>query len=118
MSLFTKKYFQDRLLLLLNITVVLLAVFGVLVVLFRIDTSQSVAIIQYQSQLGLAGFERASSIQLYSFAAASILFAAAAIFLSPRLFHIKRYLSVACLSLTILTLILNIIVSFSVLSLQ
>lgn len=95
-----------------------MAVFSVLVVLFRIDTSQSVAIIRWQSQLGLAGFERAASTQLYSFVVASILFATTAVFLSARLFHIKRYLSVVCLSLTVLTLLLNIIVSFSILSLQ
>lgn len=117
MSLFTKKYFQDRAILLLNTIVVLLAVFSVLVVVFKIDTSQTVAILRYQAELGLAGYQRAAASELYSFAIAGVLFATTGVLLAARLYHIKRAFSLTCLWLSALVILLNIIVSFSILSL-
>jgi hypothetical protein len=116
--MFTKKYFQDRPLLFLNLLVVLGASFNALAVALRIDTSQSVAIIRYQVNLGLAGFQRANMYQLYGFITASIIIAFVAILLSARLYSIKRSLSILVLVLSIILLLFNLIVSGAILNLQ
>jgi hypothetical protein len=68
--------------------------------------------------LGLAGFERASVWQLYSFAFAAGLFALVAVLLSARLYTIKRALSILVLSLAVVVLLFNLIVSAAILNLQ
>lgn len=116
--MFTKKYLQDRPILFLNLIVILGAIINVLAIVFRIDTSQSVAIVRYRMALDLAGFDRAGVAQLYSFALAAVLFAVVAVFLSTRLYSQKRALSLLILSLTIIALIFNLIVSGAILNLQ
>ncbi|HPW48217.1 hypothetical protein KBB76_02440 [Candidatus Saccharibacteria bacterium] len=116
--MFTKKYFQDRPLLFLNLVVVFGALINVVTTALRINTSQSIAIIRYQVNLGLAGFQRASNYHLYTFTIAAVLIAVMGILLSARLFNIKRSLSVLVLALTIIALVFNLIVSWAVLNLQ
>jgi hypothetical protein len=116
--MFSKKYFQDRPILFLNLVVVLGAIINIVAVVLRINTNQSVAIIRYQVSLGLAGFERASVLQLYSFPVMAALIAIAAVILSARLYNIKRYLSLLILSLSIVALFFNLIVSGAILNLQ
>ena len=116
--LFSKKYFQDRPILFLNLLVVLGALINVISVVLRIDTSQTVAITRYQVALGLAGFERGSTAELYSFAAASILIAVIAIFLSARVYWLRRSISLVVLSLAIVALFFNLVVSCAILNLQ
>lgn len=116
--MFTKKYFQDRSILFLNLIIILGTLINVIATTLRINTSQPVAIIRYQTNLGLVGFERASVWQLYSFAVAAVLIAVVSIFLSARLFHLRRSLSVLVLFLAIIALLFNLIVSGAVLNLQ
>ena len=116
--MFTKKYFQDRPILFLNLIVILGSIINVIAVVLRINTSQSIAIIRYQVALGLAGFQRASVSQLYSFAAAAILMAIVAVILSARLYKLRRNLSLLILWLTIIALLFNLIVSGAILNLQ
>jgi hypothetical protein len=115
-QLFTKKYFQDRPVLFLNLIVVLGALINVISVVLRIDTSQTVAITRYQASLGL--FERGSTTELYSFAIAAVVIAVAAILLSARLYWLRRSLSLVVLLLAIITLLFNLIVSGAILNLQ
>jgi len=116
--MFTKKYFQDRPILFLNLVVVLGALINIIATVLRINTGQSIAIIRYQVALGLAGFERASVIQLYSFALAAFVIAVAAVILSARLYQQRRILSILVLSLTIIALFFNLVVSGAILNLQ
>lgn len=116
--MFTKKYFQDRPILFLNLVVVLGALMNIIAVVVRIDTSQSSAIIRYQAALGLAGFPMGNVSDLYSFAIAAALMAAVAVILSARLYTLRRSLSLLILSLTIVALLFNLIVSGAILNLQ
>jgi hypothetical protein len=116
--MFTKKYFQDRPILFLNLIVVLLTLIDIIATVLRIDTSQSIAIIRYRVALGLAGFQRAGVFQLYGFALAAVLIAAVAIILSARLYNQRRSLSILILSLTLIALFFNLVVSGAILNLQ
>jgi hypothetical protein len=117
-QLFTKKYFQDRPILFLNLIVVLGALINVLSVVLRIDTSQSVTTVRYQVALGLGGFERGSPTELYSFAIAAIIIAITAILLSARVYWLRRAISIVILALTAVALLFNLIVSGAILNLQ
>lgn len=116
--MFTKKYLQDRPILFLNLVVILGAIINVLAIVLRIDTSKSVAIIRYRTSLDLAGFDRSSVSDLYSFAIAALLFAVLAVVLSAKMYSQRRMLSLLLLSLTIIALVFNLIVSGAILNLQ
>lgn len=116
--MFTKKYFQDRPILFLNLIVLFGAAINVIAIVLRINTSQSLVIVRYQLALGLAGFQRGSVSQLYTFAIAAMLFAAVGVVMGARLYFLKRYLSILILSLTVVILLFNLIVSASILNLQ
>jgi len=116
--MFTKKYFQDRPILFLNIAIVATALLNVIVSVIRIDTSKPVAIIRYQASEQLTGYSRADTNDLYSFAIASILFALVAIFLSTKLFTQSRMLSMLLLSLTLIVLVFTFVVSNAIYNLR
>lgn len=116
--MFTKKYFQDRPILFLNLVVILGALINIITVSLRIDTSRTAAIIRYQSELGLGGFPKGSNTELFSFAIIAVVIAAVAIFMSARLYHQRRTLSLLILSLSVVALLFNLIVSGSILNLQ
>lgn len=116
--MFSKKYFQDRPILFLNLVVVLGALINVIATVLRVNTSQPVVIIRYQVSLGLAGFQRANTVQLYSFAIAAILIATVAVILSARMYQKRRSLSIMILSLSVIALLFNLIVSGAILNLQ
>lgn len=116
--MFTKKYFQDRPILFLNLVVILGAIINVIAVSLRIDTSRTAAIIRYESELGLSGFPKGTVTDLYGFAIVAVLAAIVAIILSARLYTQRRSLSLAVLSLTIIALLFNLIVSGAILNLQ
>ena len=116
--MFTKKYFQDRPILFLNLVVILGALINVISTSLRIDTSRTAAIIRYQSELGLSGFPKGSNTELFSFAIMAVVIAVFAILLSARLYHQRRTLSLLILSLTIIALLFNLIVSGAILNLQ
>ncbi len=116
--MFTKKYFQDRPILFLNLVVVLGALINVIAVSLRIDTSQSVATVRYQAALGLSGYPKGSVTELYSFIIFALLIAIVAIVLSARLYSQRRALSLLILTLTVIALLFNLIVSGAILNLQ
>jgi hypothetical protein len=116
--MFSKKYFQDRAILFLNLVVILGALINIVTTVLRINTGHTGAIIRYQVSLGLDGFQRASVYQLYSFAVMAALIAITTIILSARLFVLKRSLSLLILALAIVALFFNLIVSGAILNLQ
>jgi hypothetical protein len=116
--MFTKKYFQDRTILFLNIAIIALTLLNIIAGVIRIDTNKQVEIIRYQTSEQLAGYSRADAVDLYSFALASFLFAAVALFLSAKLFTQKRMLSVLLLSLTFIVLIFMFVVSNAIYNLR
>ena len=116
--MFTKKYFQDRPILFLNIAIVATALLNVIASVIRIDTSKSVAIVRYQAAELLTGYGRADTSELYSFAIASVFFAAVAIILSAKFFTQKRLMSVLLLSLTLIVLVMLFVVSNAIYNLR
>lgn len=116
--MFTKKYFQDRPILFLNLVVVLGALINIIATTLRIDTSRSVSIVRYQAALGLSGYPKGNVAELYSFAAFALLVAVVAIILSARLYKRERALSLLVLCLTIVVLLFNLIVAAAILNLQ
>lgn len=116
--MFTKKYFQDRTILFLNIAIVAVTLLNVIVAVVRIDTSKTVAIVRYQPYELLTGYSRASTTDLYSFAVASLFFAAVALLLSAKFFTQKRLMSVMLLSLTLIVLVFNFVVSNAIYNLR
>lgn len=116
--MFSKKYFQDRAILFLNLIIFLGALINIVATILRINTSQSVAIIRYQTSLGLAGFQRADVLQLYSFSVAALLIAALAILVSAKVYKRRRSLSLLVLTLAIVALFFNLLVSGAILNLQ
>lgn len=116
--MFTKKYFQDRPILFLNLVVILGALINIITVSLRVDTSQTVTTIRYIIALDLAGFKQGTATQLYGFAAIAAIMAIVAIILSVRLYSQRRSLSLLVLSLTVVALLFNLIVSGAILNLQ
>jgi hypothetical protein len=112
-----KKYFQDRIVLLLLSINVFLALLASILVLLRIDTgSGAVQIIQYRPRLGLGAFyEAGSATGLISFIVFALLVAGFHAFLSFKIYHIRRYFAIAVLSLGTLLLVLTLVISNSLL---
>ena len=116
--MFTKKYFQDRPILFLNISLVALTLLTVIAAVIRVDTGKSVAIIRYQVAKELAGYSRGDTIELYTFVLAAVAFTVIAIFLSAKLYHQKRMMSVLLLALTLVVLVFNFVVSNAIYNLR
>lgn len=115
-QLFSKKYFQDRPILFLNLLVVLGALTNILNTLF-IDTSQTVTTLRYRVATNEA-LDRGSPVELYSFALFAIIIAMTAILLSARVYWMRRAISIVILSLAIVALIFNFIVTIMIFTKQ
>lgn len=107
-----KKYFHDRIVLLLLTANTFIAILLSLLILLRLDGGRADGyIVQYRANLGLSGFKTGSATTLVSF----IVFAAVVLgmntILSIRTYHVRRYLSVAVLSMASLLLVVTLIVS-------
>ncbi|MDZ7744354.1 MAG: hypothetical protein U5K77_01170 [Candidatus Saccharibacteria bacterium] len=106
-----KKYFHDRLILLLLSVNIFLALLTIVLVLLRLDFASSGQIIQYRSNLGLNAFKTGSVIGIMSFMVFSTFVAAFHSYLSYRAYHIRRHFALVVLGLGTLLLILSLIVS-------
>jgi hypothetical protein len=110
----SKKYFRDHLILLLLSTNVFLAVLVV-----RLGTGHGTGyIVQYRSSLGINAFKTGSLTDLLGFIIFPLVVLAAHTMLSLRAYHIHKQLAVAILSLAVVLLVLNIIVSNALLVLR
>jgi hypothetical protein len=114
-----KKYLHDKLVLSLVSLTIFLALVCIILVLLRFGSEgNSGYIVQYRANLGISAFKTGDVTSILSFALFSPLLAATNIFLSIRLYHIRRELAVTTLALGSLVLILAIIVSNALLVLR
>jgi hypothetical protein len=115
----SKKYFHDHLVLLLLSTNVFLAVAGSISFLFRLTTSHGNGyIVQYRLIDGINTFRNGTVVDMLGFVAFAGLVLAIHTFLSLRAYPIHRQLALTILSLGILLLTLDIIVSNALLVLR
>ncbi len=111
-----KSYIHDKQVIFLNLALILLGFFNVLLVVLRVDTTQSVAIVRNNTTLGLAGFEKDNSTSLYQFAIIAVLVVVVHTILAIRLRDSKRALGLLTLGLGVVALLFLIVVTTSVLS--
>lgn len=113
------KYFHDRsVLLLLALNSVLLVV-GVLLVLFRLDTSRgSNYFIQYRANVGIGEFKTGNSLDMSGFIFFQIITFAFALLISIRSYQARRHIALFVLMMTTLLSVLTIYVSNALLVLR
>ncbi|GAC1387760.1 MAG: hypothetical protein NVS1B7_2770 [Candidatus Saccharimonadales bacterium] len=112
-----KKYFHDRMILLLLSCNTFIAILGVILVLLRLDVGRpGTYIVQYRSNLGRLDGPKSGNITTFiGFIVFNILVLIFHTILSIRVFKINRQLSVLVLSIGLLLLILSVVVSYSLL---
>lgn len=114
-----KRYFHDRLVLLLLSVNTFLTVLNSVLILLRMDSSRADSyIVQYRSNLGLSAFKAGGSSTFYSFILFGLLTLAFSIILSMRVYPFHRQFAVVILSLGLLLLVLAMIVSNALLVLR
>lgn len=115
----SRKFFQDKLILLLVSGNIFLAFLCVVLVFLRIGQGSGEGyIIEYRSDLGISAFARGSIGGIIGFAAFAVVAAIINIIISLRAYKITRFLSVLILGSGILILGLTIIVSNALLVLR
>lgn len=114
-----KKFFHDRLILLLISINVFMAFLASVWVLFKLDGGRSASyIVQYRSSLGIGALKQGDAAEIVSFIAFAVMVLAVHIVLSIRAYPIKREVSVVILALGILLLVTSMIVSNALLVLR
>jgi hypothetical protein len=106
-----KKYFHDKLVLLLLSVMGFLTILGSLLTLFQLDNARDSYIIQYRSNLGLDAYKTGGTGAVLSFIAFSFLVTIINIVISIRVYHVRKELSFTVLSLGILLQIITMFVS-------
>lgn len=106
-----KKYFHDRLVLLLLSINAFLAIVGSIIILLKISDPSATYAVQYRARLGLNAFSSGSSAEIMSFIAFALLVFGLHFYLSRKIYPIRRHFSIAFLALGTLLLTLSIIVS-------
>ena len=108
----TKKYFQDRVVLLLLTVMIFLAVLSSVLVLLRMDgLSSGNPLIQFRENLGERAFRAGDANDHIRFIIFAVLTGTFHTFLSLKVYHIRKHFSYTVLGLGILLLVLTIIVS-------
>jgi hypothetical protein len=110
-----KHYLHDRNILLLNGLNGLLALFGFLAVILRLDVSQSTHIIQYRSNLLGDPYKSGSVSELRALAFFMIITLLASVVLSIRIYPHRRVFAVTVLALSTMLLVVGIVISNSLL---
>lgn len=114
-----KKYFHDRMVLLLLSLNTFLALLASILVLLRLDGGRTDGyIVQYRANLGLSAFKTGSASTLISFIIFAGLVLILHVVLSMKVYHVRRHFSVAVLAMGLLLLILAMIVSNALLVLR
>lgn len=113
------KYFHDRLVLLLVSVNAFLALATTVIILFRLDTSNSNGyFIQYRANLGLDAYTVGSFTALLSFILFALFVFAFHTFVSIRIYNLRRNLAITVLAFGTLLLGLTVIVSNALLVLR
>ncbi len=114
-----KSYFRDHFVLSLLTANVFLAVFTAIFVFLRIFSLHGGGyIVQYRSSLGVSAFETGGVSELVSFGVFALLIAIVNFVLSYKSYKINRYLTITVLTFGLLLLVLDIIISNSLLALR
>lgn len=115
-----KKYFHDRLILLLLSINVFLALLCIALVFLRLGAGAGGQgyIVQYRANLGISAFKTGGLSNLVAFAFFGLVILIAQIVLSVRTYEIRRELSMAILGLGLPLLTLAVIVSNALLVLR
>lgn len=114
-----KKYFHDRLILLLLSVNVFLAFLASVWVLFKLDSGRSAGyIVQYRSSLGISALKTGDAGELVAFIGFAVMVLIIHFVLSVRAYAIRREVSLVILALGILLLATSIIVSNALLVLR
>jgi hypothetical protein len=115
----SKKFLQDKTVLLLITLIALLLVIGVSEVLLRFDVSKNpTTVVAYRPNISGASYQSGKPIDIYSMAVYIIFTAVAGVFLSARVYKVRHSVSIFLLSSTVLLLVLATIVANSLISLQ
>lgn len=113
-----KKYFNDRIVLLLLSTNAFLTILSGILLLLKLDTSRGTGyIVEFRPNLGLERFKSGSVSELLSFVAFALLMLVMNTILSYKVYHVRRHFSIAILALTLLLLILTLIIIDALLTL-
>ncbi|MDB5160787.1 MAG: hypothetical protein JWO96_167 [Candidatus Saccharibacteria bacterium] len=114
-----KKFLHDRLVLALVTLMSLLTVIGVSLVLIRFDASRNpTTTVAYRPNITGSQYQSGKPIDIYVLALFMLLTAVLAVILSNRIYGVRRYLAVFMLSAEAFLLLVAIIVSNSLISLQ
>jgi hypothetical protein len=114
-----KRYFHDRLVLLLLSINTFLAVLSSVLILLRMDSSRADSyIVQYRANLGLSAFKAGGSSTFLSFILFAFITLGLSVMLSMRVYPFHKQFAVAILSLGLLLLTLGLIVSNALLVLR
>lgn len=113
-----KKYFHDRLILLLLSASTFFALLNAVLILFRLDSSRGTYIVQYRANLGLSAYKAGDSTTFISFVLFGFLILGLQVVLSMRIFNVHRQYAVVVSVLSLLLLILSIVVSNALLTLR
>jgi hypothetical protein len=113
-----KKYFHDKLVLLILSTNIFLAILSTLIITLKLGSSSpNFHIIQYRSDLGLSAFKNGTALSLYAFIVFIWLSLIINAILSYKTYHLRRDYSIIVLSLGLLLIVLSMRVSFSLIGL-
>lgn len=115
----SKKFFHDRIvLLLLSINVFLVIAGSLFIVLRLVSSAQLQGLIgEYRSNLGLSEFRPGDTTTFISFIIFMIVVLLFHIALARRTYHLRRYFSLAVMGLSTLLITLAVIISNALLSL-
>jgi hypothetical protein len=107
-----KKYFHDRVILLLISTTVFLALLQMILVLLGMSSGNRLNLVGYRPNLGLSAYSyETSSLSYISFIIFGFLVAGVHIVLSIKTYLIRRYYALTILGMGVLLIVLSIIVS-------
>ncbi len=114
-----KKYFHDRLILLLFSINVFVTLTIALLITLKLSTSKgSRYIVEYRSNLGLNRFHSGKAFELISFILFAVLVFSFHLFLSLRTYSVRRHYAIVTLATGTLLLVLTAIVSNALLVLR
>lgn len=114
-----KKFWHDRLVLLLVTLMAILVVIGISVVLLRFDVSRNpTTIVAYRPNITGTQYLSGKPIDIYSMAVYMVVVSVAAVIISARVYVAKRPAAIFLLGSTVFLLILSTIVANSLISIQ
>jgi hypothetical protein len=114
-----KRFLHDRLVLLLLTAISILMVLGISLVLIRFDASRNpTTTIAYRPNITGSQYQSGKPIDIYSLALFILITAASSAVLSSRIYYLRRYLAIFILAAGVFLLLLSLIVSNALISLQ